>query len=49
MERSSKSEAATVMATAIWVGAAVVIITDGVEAIIMAGGIITTDPQILLF
>jgi hypothetical protein len=43
MERSSRSEAATV--TAIWVGAGVVIITDGVEAegIITAGGITATE------
>jgi hypothetical protein len=45
MERSSRSEAATVTATAIWVGAGVVIITDGVEAegIIPAGGITATE------
>jgi hypothetical protein len=45
MERSSRSEAATVTATAIWVGAGMVIITDGVEAegIITAGGITATE------
>jgi hypothetical protein len=46
MRRSSRSKAATVTATAIWVGAGVVIITDGVEAITTAGGIIVTDCRI---
>ena len=42
MQRSSRSEAATDMATAIWAG--VVIIMDGVEA---AAIIITTEFQAL--
>jgi hypothetical protein len=42
MQLSSKSKAATVMVTAIWVGAVAVIITDGAEAedIIMVGATI---------
>ena len=39
MQLSSKSKVATVMVTAIWVGAVAVIITDGAEGkdIIMVG------------
>src|SRR6202158_3506489 len=42
MKRSSRSKAVTVTAMVIWVGAGMVIITDGVEAeaIISVGGII---------